>query len=135
MKRDKNNVEEILRRSWSSASPDQVEVASRRVLDHLRSNADTEEAAMEDYEKRSAWGFRTLAIGAATLIAGLLLLILTGDLQSWYVLGAVVIIGVSAVWFFRAFHLSRKLRLRRRKAEHERLPESAEVSAAAPEQT
>ncbi len=76
--------------------------------------------------------WRTVGIGAATLVVGLVLLCLTSDLRSWYVLGAAIAIAASGIWFFRAFHLTRKLRLRRRKAERDALDEPADQAAAPP---
>jgi hypothetical protein len=48
---------------------------------------------------------------------------------------AAVAIGLSSVWFFRAYHLSQKLKLRRRKAEREPLAETADASVAPSQQS
>src|SRR6185436_10719061 len=66
MKGETPHTEEILRRSWSSASQEQIDTASHRVLHHLRSQGS---AAAEESDVTT--GSRRLAV--ACVAAAILL--------------------------------------------------------------
>jgi uncharacterized protein (TIGR03435 family) len=73
MKPDMPNTDDVLKRSWSSASPQQIETASDRVLNHLRSQTDAIVGEpQEDLTKTPRFSFRCFAMvsTAAALLLG-----------------------------------------------------------------
>jgi uncharacterized protein (TIGR03435 family) len=69
MKPDQQNIDNVLRESWSSASIKQVDVASQRVLQRLRSHTDARTDDPIEHEPRvfSRWRWIAAASAAAVL--------------------------------------------------------------------